>query len=816
MKSRTTWKPPPIFGGKKKCSSGGIRNSEKSFAVEEFALREKPVAVITKGDMIKDKSSVTRMGKLHSTAWKPPPVFVSQPSTSATKVEEEKDQVFEDAAKEDLEKFSPIDILCDINRDEALTIVATPNENGRDETRDDFVAIPHEYQKKLQKNVVETFQPFRDNITRYVANRLKTTNIDDFDVQLSEDSSCATIDYVGDGENSTKVLVTSTEDNCIGDNYTVPIMEVPQKSIADRELFAFWEGVRMSVHASIQASDISRRQLSRRPSESFPSTLLPPHIAQAPRKYRSFKSVSISDTEQESQISDLTHARDAATIEEKWDESPPRPTNASRFLSIPPILHNIDSPVNDTARQRVNQDSFEHESEKIKKLMIELEEAEKYQRKLEKQLKKAGVVIAEDIPYDVAKQKVSEIASKMSQLHNDSRGSSGDGEKNNDTEAEYFKLELEMEKYVSALEVTDEWIEEQAEEERKWEQVMEDDNKTALAMVLRHMPVDVRNRSELQLMEIPTPNGKFLPRSIARKFKRTNCLQLLRTDPMKLIAWHRSMFESVSVSGLTLTERRALHQHLKPVGAYWNERSTGGGDKMLERKLVWFETLKSNFKERLLAYNRHIDAYGPPENHPYAASCGGKGCPMIGKQCPLRADKAIDYSGDYGYPKESVYFDETNQDPIQSNSQVGRKFSERTNSTKENKPLPSKRVHGRGPGRVGLFAEIKGRGIHRGGHSVRGFSGVVQSKSRGITCPGGKNLMDEIKQRGRKEPGRGSSMKEIQSRSGNLERLSPCLDGGTPAGGRGALLAAIQARRSAYTSIRATTFTIEPSALSPL
>ncbi len=796
MKSRTTWKPPPIFGVKKKCRGDDIRNADKSIAAEEFVLQDSSVDVITKSEIGNGRLSVTRTGRQNSTAWKPPPVFVSQPPTTAANVEEEKDEVFEDAMNNDLEKFSPIDILCDINRDEALATIST-HENGRDERCDDFVAVPDEHQKQMQRNVVETFQPFRDNITRYVTNRLKATNVHNSDRQPSEDSSCATIDYIGDGKNSTKILVTSTEDNCLGDIHTIPIMEVPQKAIADRELFAFWEGVRMSVHASIHVADVSQRRVPQTTSESLPSTLLPPHVAQAPRKYRSIRRFSVADIEQESQISDLTLGRDASMIEEKRDESPPRPTNASRFVSIPPTLRNTDSPMDKTAKQRVKQDCFEHESEKVKKLLMELEEAEKYHRKLEKQLKKAGIVIAEDIPYDVAKQKVSELASKLSQLHNESRNTSNGGEKKRDAQAEYFKLELEMEKYVSALELTDEWIEEQAEEERKWEQVMEDDNKKALAMVLRHMPIDVRNRSELQLMEIPTPNGKFLPRSIARKFKRTNCLQLLRTNPMKIIAWHPSMFESMSVSELTLTERRALHQHLKSVGTYWKERSSGAGDKMLERKLVWFETLKSNFKERLLAYNRHIDAYGPPGNHPYAASPGGKRCPMIGKQCPLWADKVIDYSGDYGYPEESVYFEETNEDPLQLNNEDHRKFSKRTNSIKEKKALPKKRVHGLGPGRVGLLAEIKGRGVHRVGHSIQGFPGVVQSRSIGKRCAGEKNLMDEIKQRGIPERGRGDLMKAIESRNRNPEHHRPSLNGGTPGDGRGALLAAIEARRSA-------------------
>jgi hypothetical protein len=173
------------------------------------------------------------------------------------------------------------------------------------------------------------------------------------------------------------------------------------------------------------------------------------------------------------------------------------------------------------------------------------------------------------------------------------------------------------------------------------------DNKKALKMVQRHMPVDVRNPSEQDLKKNPTQNGRYSPRSMAKKFKRTNCLQLLRTDPKELTAWHPSMFESLRVTGLTLTERRALHQHLKSVGTQWKKQRKGSGDKMLERKLAWFEIFKSNFKERLCAYERHIDMYGPPGNHPYATSLGSKGCPMIGNQCPLRADKIVDYADDY-------------------------------------------------------------------------------------------------------------------------------------------------------------------------
>ena len=44
------------------------------------------------------------------------------------------------------------------------------------------------------------------------------------------------------------------------------------------------------------------------------------------------------------------------------------------------------------------------------------QEAEKKQKRLEKQLQQAGVKIAEDIPYDFAKAKVDEIAQRMAEI----------------------------------------------------------------------------------------------------------------------------------------------------------------------------------------------------------------------------------------------------------------------------------------------------------------------------------------------------------------------------------------------------------------
>ena len=85
----------------------------------------------------------------------------------------------------------------------------------------------------------------------------------------------------------------------------------------------------------------------------------------------------------------------------------------------------------------------------VAKLLEELEEAENRQKKLEKQLAQAGVVIAEDIPYDVAKEKVSSIAARMEEI-------GGSDVTDPKLKEEYFKLEQDMEKYTTALQLTDE------------------------------------------------------------------------------------------------------------------------------------------------------------------------------------------------------------------------------------------------------------------------------------------------------------------------------------------------------------------------
>ena len=314
------------------------------------------------------------------------------------------------------------------------------------------------------------------------------------------------------------------------------------------------------------------------------------------------------------------------------EQSPPRMVNRSlRALSI----------------KRAYETTAGQGNEEIQRLLRELEEGEKRRKKLEKQLAQAGVVIAEDIPYEEAKQKVQEIAKRMNEI-------GGSDVADLKLKEEYFRLEQDMEKYTAALQLTDEWIEEQEENERLWEESVMAANEEALKKLRRHMPVDVRNMSEAALSTQPTPNGKYLPQSIAKKFKRTNVLQLLRIDPEDIVPMHPSTLENTRVTGLTLTERRALYAHLKDIGPRWKAMQA---DKMTERKWTWFNMMKGNFKENVDSWQRHVDQYGPPGAHPYATrEDPNKGCPLIGKACPLKADKLIDYDGDYGYPETAEYF----------------------------------------------------------------------------------------------------------------------------------------------------------------
>jgi len=159
---------------------------------------------------------------------------------------------------------------------------------------------------------------------------------------------------------------------------------------------------------------------------------------------------------------------------------------------------------------------------------------------------------------------------------------------------------------------------------------------------------------EAQLTEETTPNGKVLPSSIAKKFKRCNILQLLRLDPNAILRSHPASLENYRVSGMALTERRAVYSHLTDsitdsgltIAKSWEKNRK---DPMVDRKLVWYNTMRDNLKSVLSSYNAHVQQCGgSTENHE---------CDMIGNQCPVRADRSVInyFEEDYGYPAGDVY-----------------------------------------------------------------------------------------------------------------------------------------------------------------
>jgi hypothetical protein len=240
---------------------------------------------------------------------------------------------------------------------------------------------------------------------------------------------------------------------------------------------------------------------------------------------------------------------------------------------------------------------------------------------LEKTLKQSGIAVSEEILYEVAKDKITEIQEQMKAL-------STSTEDQFVVQRKYYALKEEMSKFMTALMLTDEYAEEQRMLEEQWEESVEADNMVALRKVRRYIPVNIRNMTEDELTTQPSPNGKALPKAYAKKFKRTNVLQLVRVNPMDLERMHPSLLEGMRTTGLTLTERRALYEHLRELGSTWQAQQQ---DPSIERKWTWFSSLKSKFKEMVSAYDRHVKEYGAPESHPYAKrnDPGGGGCPMI-------------------------------------------------------------------------------------------------------------------------------------------------------------------------------------------
>ena len=318
---------------------------------------------------------------------------------------------------------------------------------------------------------------------------------------------------------------------------------------------------------------------------------------------------------------------------------------------------NFDNIINTTTNTNGN-DSAQHHIESLQSevanLRTQLDVSEKKCQRLELQLANAGIKVAEDIPYEVAKAKVQSIAKRMQEIGSANIEVEGDKDQQKRLREEYYVLELEMEKYHNALCISSEYLEEGKSKERQWEKNIKDDNKLALAAIRRHMPVDIKNMTESQITSDVSPNGKILPTNIAKKFKRCNVLQLLRMDPTAIARSHPASLENYRVNGMTLTERRALYSHLTDsktesgmtIAETWAKNQKK--DEMVNRKYIWYNMMRDNLKSTLTLYDTHVDQCGPVENHE---------CTLIGNQCPLRADRNLInyYKADYGYPDGDVY-----------------------------------------------------------------------------------------------------------------------------------------------------------------
>ncbi|RLN54870.1 hypothetical protein BBJ29_002474 [Phytophthora kernoviae] len=280
---------------------------------------------------------------------------------------------------------------------------------------------------------------------------------------------------------------------------------------------------------------------------------------------------------------------------------------------------------------------------------------------LERQLKQAGISVAEVIPYEVAKRKVEEVSKRLQEI-----GSSEVVLENKQAQAaarkEYYILEQEMEKYHMALVMTDEYIEEQRRKEFEWEEEHRVANLQAARLLRSAMPVNISRLSERDLIELATPTGVAFPAELARRLKRTNVLQLLRTDPKTIVKMHPSVIEGYRTTGLTLLERRALHHVMLHPFQEWKKQQM---DELSQKKYSWYCKLKDAFVTAASNFQNHCETSGTAfdiaVHDDDEVAMEQHNCSLLGQACPVRAEERVRklYSGlgflpDAGYIKEDI------------------------------------------------------------------------------------------------------------------------------------------------------------------
>lgn len=266
---------------------------------------------------------------------------------------------------------------------------------------------------------------------------------------------------------------------------------------------------------------------------------------------------------------------------------------------------------------------------------------------LERQLQQAGISVAEVIPYELAKRKVSEISKRMQEIGScevtmDDKVAQAAARK------EYYILEQEMEKYHTALLLTDEYIEEQCRKEREWEDTNRQPNLDAARLLWSAIPVNIARLSEKGLMEMNTPSGVKFPSELARRLKRTNVLQLLRENPKTIAKMHPSVIEGYRTTGLTLVERRALHHVMQAPFQEWKGQQK---EEMAQRKFLWYSKLKEALVLAIDKLDSHVASTDKTSTD--------HSCDLLGGACPVRADgrsRAL-FGVGLGFPTVEMYLE---------------------------------------------------------------------------------------------------------------------------------------------------------------
>ncbi|RLN71241.1 hypothetical protein BBJ28_00007022 [Nothophytophthora sp. Chile5] len=357
----------------------------------------------------------------------------------------------------------------------------------------------------------------------------------------------------------------------------------------------------------------------------------------------------------EKQIADQENQQDLLSTEQQGKLQDARATIKllqeklrMQELNAKQAAHNRDSICLSKLRQTEIYTNADDESAALKKKL----------KILERQLQHAGISVAEVIPYAVAKQKVAEISKRLQEI-----GSSEVVLENKQAQAaarkEYYVLEQEMEKYHTALVMTDEYIEEQRRQEFEWEEANRVANIDAARLLRSAIPVDISWLSEKDLTRLETPTGAVFPAELARRLKRTNVLQLLRVNPKTIVKMHPSVIEGYRTTGLTLLERRALHHVMQEPFQEWKKQQK---EEMAQKKYAWYSKLKDALVAAVANFEKHCEL--STESVDATESENGKDpstqlhtCELLGLSCPVRAEEKVRklYSG-LGFSPDAEYF----------------------------------------------------------------------------------------------------------------------------------------------------------------